>query len=362
MRFCDISDVEFNSREEMEMAVENLQSSSYVTSLSTENNFEMLSSLKDPSLIFGLTNRERLLDDKECSDSVVADPTLESITARPNETIAETTKEVTTTTTVPVSCSMSFETLVSRSITASKHEPPLTNADTPSSRFKYFPCRNYGDETYSVSTVTNTNTTTLSLIRDREFIKTESTVNKPDIETSIANHKSDNMAEITKPSYTGSSGFSQDCKTTSIHSHGPKEKLKELQATNGDILSTNTLSSEREAKGRSLSLYTSPKSSTAATFNTVLNTSPSVSTTASKDSSTVNSVSSDNNQSKDLITKGESQSGREDKKDEGDKSSFGRQPSALMSKHSRPSIPSLPIGVAHPYLYGNVVTPSSGWY
>ena len=41
---------------------------------------------------------------------------------------------------------MSMEDLVSKSISRSAVEPPLINSDAPSMRYKFFECRNYGDE------------------------------------------------------------------------------------------------------------------------------------------------------------------------------------------------------------------------
>lgn len=43
---------------------------------------------------------------------------------------------------------ISMEALVSKSISRSAVEPPLMNSDAPSARFKFFECRNYGDENY----------------------------------------------------------------------------------------------------------------------------------------------------------------------------------------------------------------------
>ena len=43
---------------------------------------------------------------------------------------------------------ISMEALVSKSISRSAVEPPLTNSDAPSMRYKFFECRNYGDENY----------------------------------------------------------------------------------------------------------------------------------------------------------------------------------------------------------------------
>ena len=43
---------------------------------------------------------------------------------------------------------ISMEDLVSNSISRSAIEPPLINSDTPSMRYKYFECRNYGDDNY----------------------------------------------------------------------------------------------------------------------------------------------------------------------------------------------------------------------
>lgn len=350
--------------------MENLQTSSYVASLSTENNFQMLSSLKDPSLIFGLTSRERLMDDKDSTESVETDPPLETITTRQTEGMAESTKEVPTSTAVPVSCSMSVETLVSRSITASKHVPPLNNySDTPSKRYEYFPCRSYGDDTYSVSNITSTNITTLSLIRDPGLIKNDDQANHTNVTTSIGNNKTDSMIESTKPSYTGSVGFNQVCSTSSIHSHGPREELKEQQTSNGDIIKINTTSSEPHSTGlstgHSISSYTSPKSSTTTTFNTklYLSHSESLSTNNESISRNLNNEGNNENQCKDLSPKADSEKSNDDKKeDEADKSSvmFARQSSTLIPKHSRPSIPSLPVGVAHPYQYGSLVTASTG--
>jgi len=44
--------------------------------------------------------------------------------------------------------SISMEALVSKSISRSAVEPPLTNSDAPSMRYKFFECRNYGDGNY----------------------------------------------------------------------------------------------------------------------------------------------------------------------------------------------------------------------
>lgn len=43
---------------------------------------------------------------------------------------------------------ISMEDLVSNSISRSAIEPPLINSDAPSMRYKYFECRNYGDDNY----------------------------------------------------------------------------------------------------------------------------------------------------------------------------------------------------------------------
>ena len=43
---------------------------------------------------------------------------------------------------------ISTEALVSKSISRSAVEPPLTNSDAPSMRYKFFECRNYGDGNY----------------------------------------------------------------------------------------------------------------------------------------------------------------------------------------------------------------------
>ncbi|XP_022805026.1 uncharacterized protein LOC111342243 isoform X2 [Stylophora pistillata] len=43
---------------------------------------------------------------------------------------------------------ISMEALVSKSISRSAVEPPLINSDAPSMRYKFFECRNYGDENY----------------------------------------------------------------------------------------------------------------------------------------------------------------------------------------------------------------------
>lgn len=43
---------------------------------------------------------------------------------------------------------ISMEALVSKSISRSAVEPPLTNSDAPSMRYKFFECRNYGDDNY----------------------------------------------------------------------------------------------------------------------------------------------------------------------------------------------------------------------
>lgn len=44
--------------------------------------------------------------------------------------------------------SISMEDLVSKSISRSAVEPPLINSDAPSMRYKFFECRNYGDDNY----------------------------------------------------------------------------------------------------------------------------------------------------------------------------------------------------------------------
>ena len=46
------------------------------------------------------------------------------------------------------SAGISMEALVSKSISRSAVEPPLTNSDAPSMRYKFFECRNYGDDKY----------------------------------------------------------------------------------------------------------------------------------------------------------------------------------------------------------------------
>lgn len=46
------------------------------------------------------------------------------------------------------STGISMEALVSKSISRSAVEPPLTNSDAPSMRYKFFECRNYGDDNY----------------------------------------------------------------------------------------------------------------------------------------------------------------------------------------------------------------------
>ena len=48
----------------------------------------------------------------------------------------------------PTSGGISMEDLVSKSISRSAVEPPLINSDAPSMRYKFFECRNYGDENY----------------------------------------------------------------------------------------------------------------------------------------------------------------------------------------------------------------------
>lgn len=345
----------------MEKAVENLQSGSFVASLSTENNLQMLSSLKDPNLIFGLSNRDRMIDEKDCGDDTEVEPVvpLETVARKP-ESITESTKAVSTSNVLP--CTMSVETLVSRSITASKHEPPLTNADTPSSRFKYFPCRSYGDESFSVSNINNTNTTTLALIRDPELIKNDT--NHVTASTSLFNTNAavDSSVESTKPSYTGSIGFNQDCTTSSIHSHGPKEELKE-QSPIGDIIKSHTaVTSEHHSSGHTSSYYTTPESSTTTTYNTKLyHSQMEMQNTNDAKSRKMNNLG---NIEKENKQKDCGLSSEEKKSDETDKSPamFSRQPSTLISKHSRPSIPSLPVGVAHPYQYSSIVANSSGNY
>lgn len=46
------------------------------------------------------------------------------------------------------SAGISMEALVSKSISRSAVEPPLINSDAPSMRYKFFECRNYGDDNY----------------------------------------------------------------------------------------------------------------------------------------------------------------------------------------------------------------------
>lgn len=72
---------------------------------------------------------------------------------------------------------LSMESLRAKSLSQSEVESPLTNVDTPSSRYKYFMCRNYGDETYAMTAcdlLRNSGTepvAALSPIRNPELVK-----------------------------------------------------------------------------------------------------------------------------------------------------------------------------------------------
>ena len=82
---------------------------------------------------------------------------------------------------------ISVEDLVSKSISRSAIEPPLTNRDTPSMRFKYFMCRNYGDENYDQCIresdgeckATNESTATLAPIRHPDLVRNGSLSRSP---------------------------------------------------------------------------------------------------------------------------------------------------------------------------------------
>jgi hypothetical protein len=426
----------------MEKAVENLQNGSFVASMSTENNLQMLSSLKDPSLIFGLTNRDKHSEENptiENSREIVRTEDVFSVLSKnkhlTNEQIPQTSEnsvdsedEIATRPVLglpgqsqneninseselsssvnsrtepealenPVSCSpcsISVENLVSRSISVSKIQPPLTNTDTPSNRFKFFTCRSYGDETYTqtASNITSTSTvTTLALIRDPELIKHDNILGR-----NITNMSSDDsgmnaqkdpvesLVENVGPSYTGSAGFKRDCTTSSIHSRGPKEELKGESST-GDIIrstgygSPGNLGPDRQRRDEMSSKlsYSSPKSSiatTTTTYNTPLYTSKSEEPTdvnknegedsfedinramnfekeSSKQQKETDEFSNINSEFN--IHEGK----KDDDKEKPSSRMFARQPPTLIPKHSRPTAPVLPVGVAHPYQYSTVAT------
>ncbi|EDO45676.1 predicted protein [Nematostella vectensis] len=396
-------DIDYDGDDEVNRALDGLQKSTFHYNKTSDK--QAISSLKDPNLISSITAAKDLMDNVITSEdgitakSVILETgnmegtsNIEECTERTNymaslglrpekehpdvamgtSTDSEPMKEGDT----GAKTSLSMLSLVSKSLTASRSEPPLINTDAPSMRFKYFTCRSYGDQTYTLSTsnLTSTSassaTTTLSLIRNPETLKQEhakgyASVHSKDMPPIVREERQNTGTSNVGPNYTRSS-TQAECMISSIHKHGPKEAFKEESiegsrnmSTSGSVIMSSdrfpTHSAQAKCTANTSMSYSSPKSSIAVTSmkratglcsSERINVNESLSKKPGLDSSEVNGTSEE-------LTGGNSEKTGNDARDDDKLRVLPRQPPTLIPKHSRLAAPSLPVGVAHPYHRGS---------
>ena len=267
---------------------------------------------------------------------------------------------------------LSMTSLQAKSISHSAVEPPLTNTDTPSSRYKYFRPRNYGDESYNVNADdlvrTSRDSVALAPIRNPESlngggssVKVENASPLQGCDVKGKQENNSTGADLTKSEKYfeegGGATSRGDIRQKTIKQERPHRNFLESRHsgsgstlfTLGSNVTSNSVGGRPEEEAGHFP-FTSKNSIHFANRGVRASEPPVIKIEKPRDTSPDGHKSSSAGGRQDSSAQKSAATSRTPGAAEDQKPAvFPRAPPALVQKNARAMAPTLPVGVAHPY-------------